>query len=175
MSSIKRQYQTFIDEMIQHGDQTRAYQAAYPKASKESARVKSYDLLQNVTIANAIEKGRKEKQQGRENLRKREDIQKAEAEILSQVEVDAALCQVITSKFSLVRDGQTKRVVKVENTTSDRLKAIDMYYKRFGGYAPTKAEVTGKDGDPINLLPPTINVYNTAPPMASSEDEIEDK
>lgn len=36
-----------------------------------------------------------------------------------------------------------------------------------------KHELYGKDGAPLNLPVPQINVYNSGPPLASSESEIE--
>ena len=54
MKPLKRQYQIFVREMNKHGDYTKAYQKAYPKAKVTSARVKGYTLLQNVTIAEKI-------------------------------------------------------------------------------------------------------------------------
>jgi phage terminase small subunit len=47
-------HQIFADEYILTNDAIKSYQKAYPKAQPESARVKSYNLLQDVTISTYI-------------------------------------------------------------------------------------------------------------------------
>jgi phage terminase small subunit len=49
-----KKHQIFADEYVLTSDAIKAYQKAYPKAQPESARVKSYNLLQDVTIATYI-------------------------------------------------------------------------------------------------------------------------
>jgi hypothetical protein len=36
-----------------------------------------------------------------------------------------------------------------------------------------RQELTGKDGEQLNMTIPPINVYNTSPPLLRSEDEFE--
>ena len=57
----------FADEYILTNDPIISYQKAYPKASSESARVKSYSLLQNVTIAEYISEAKEKIQNARQN------------------------------------------------------------------------------------------------------------
>lgn len=57
----------------------------------------------------------------------------------SILEVDAKLQEIIFNEFILVRDAND-RIIKVENTTADKLKAMDLYFKRNGHYAPEKQE-----------------------------------
>jgi phage terminase small subunit len=47
-------HQIFADEYTLTNDAIKSYQKAYPKAQPESARVKSYNLLQDVTISTYI-------------------------------------------------------------------------------------------------------------------------
>lgn len=51
---LKRQHQIFVDQMIAHGDPTKAYMVAYPKSSENTARTNSYKLLQKTAINAAI-------------------------------------------------------------------------------------------------------------------------
>ena len=59
-------HKVFADEYIITNDPIGSYQKAYPKASSESARVKSYGLLQNVTIAEYIAEAKAKIQNARE-------------------------------------------------------------------------------------------------------------
>jgi hypothetical protein len=59
--------------------------------------------------------------------------------ILSQAEVDERLSRIISFSAS----------------DQDRLRAIDLYYKRFGSNAPAKTDITS---DGKALTPPVINV-----------------
>lgn len=60
-------HKVFADEYILTNDPIISYQKAYPKASSESARVKSYSLLQNVTIAEYISEAKEKIQNARQN------------------------------------------------------------------------------------------------------------
>lgn len=48
------------------------------------------------------------------------------------IEIDTKLQEIIFKPYQLIRDGN--KVVKVENTTADQIRAIDIYYKRHGHY-----------------------------------------
>lgn len=63
---LSPKHKIFADEYILHSDPIASYQKAYPKASNESARVKSYNLLQNVTIAEYIQEGKDKIKNARE-------------------------------------------------------------------------------------------------------------
>lgn len=69
------------------------------------------------------------------------------------LDVDAKLQEIIFSTYRLVRDPKDdlKRVIKVENTTSDQLKAIEIYYKRHGHYAPIKNAQTDSEGNDVEI------------------------
>ena len=60
-------HQIFADEYILTNDAVKSYQKAYPKAQHESARVKSYNLLQDVTIAQYIKDKQDRIRKEREN------------------------------------------------------------------------------------------------------------
>ncbi len=60
-------HKLFADEYILTNDPIISYLKAYPKASSESARVKSYSLLQNVTIAEYISEAKEKIQNARQN------------------------------------------------------------------------------------------------------------
>jgi hypothetical protein len=70
---------------------------------------------------------------------------------------------------------QSGRLVGKVREFSDQLliillkaRAPQKYKDRFAG------ELTGKDGAPLNLPAPQINVYTSGPPLASSESEIQE-
>lgn len=77
------------------------------------------------------------------------------AGLKSDIELDLRVQEIAFNKYQSVKDGH--KVVKIENTTQDQLKAIDMLYKRRGLYV-TKVANTDKDGNdapqqPIIQLP----------------------
>jgi hypothetical protein len=51
---MKKQHQTFVDAMAEHGDPVKAYITAYPKVKETSARAAAYRLLQHPEISKAV-------------------------------------------------------------------------------------------------------------------------
>ena len=56
-TTLSPKHQLFVTEMIAHGNQTRAYQTAYPRSSEESARTHGCRLLKDPAIAQSITDG----------------------------------------------------------------------------------------------------------------------
>lgn len=140
---MKRQWKTFVDEMIMHGDPTKAYMAAYPKAKVTSARVKSYNLLQNVTISELI----------KENSEKITAIatEKAIDELKDKIVCDTlttlhkreilfkiASGELKTEKVVFTKDGANTIMCKPSH--SDIMQAIDLDNKMTGDNAPVKTD-----------------------------------
>ncbi len=143
MTETEKKHKVFIKEMIRTNDRTASYLKAYPESSKESARVASYALLQNITIKEAVEKGLKKKEELIEQVQTEEIKKKAKAEILSIAQVDAILSKIIDGTLTVKRkvpyaDPKTGRVkyrtVEQRPTIQDRKSAADIYFKRFGVY-----------------------------------------
>jgi phage terminase small subunit len=59
-------HKVFADEYILTNDPISSYQKAYPKAKSESARVESYKILQNPTIAQYIQESKDKIKNARE-------------------------------------------------------------------------------------------------------------
>lgn len=136
--------------MVRHGDRVKAYKAAYPKATDESARVKSYTLLQNVTISNFI----KEEADKIRSIATQEAItelkEEIKAEVLSAAQKREFLLKIVIGEYKNevkkpVFNPATKKfeIVTVHEPSGDiaRMKAIDLDNKMAGDYAPDKAQV----------------------------------
>lgn len=108
MKGITPKHKVFADEYIITTDPISSYQKAYPKASSESARVKSYSLLQNVTIAEYIAEAKEKIKNARENnlietLKKQDS-----SNILTRekfVEMTSNVAKLTYNKFIQSKDG----------------------------------------------------------------------
>lgn len=151
MTPLKRQYQIFIDEMVQHGDQVRAYKAAYPKVSDETARVQSYRLVQNSTIASAIReqvatiKGEAQKQAISEL---KEELK---GKVLSRQQKRELLCQIALGEIEIpvkkpVWNPKEEKFVFVtvqeQPDFKERMKAAEIDNKMEGDNEPKKQDMT---------------------------------
>lgn len=149
--ALKKQHQIFVDEMVKHGDHVKAYMAAYPKAKKESARVKSYNLLQNDTIKNFIaEQSDKIKTTATEQAitELKEEIK---GNILTRQKKLEILHQIATGELEIpvkkpVWDQAQKKYVLIPTMEppdhNARIKAMEVDCKMTGDFAPAKWEVT---------------------------------
>lgn len=159
MSSIKRQYQVFIDEMVKHGDQVQAYKTAYPNCRNEAtARVNSYRLLQNATIQKAIS----EEAEKLRSIATQQAITELKEEIkgnvLSALEKRLLLRQIACGEIEIpvkkpVWDKLQGKFVFVPIVEvpdyGARIRAIEVDNKMSGDNAPEKNEITGKGGAPL--------------------------
>jgi hypothetical protein len=101
-------------------------------------------------IAQEKEKARK----AVEDANKDKDAQNALKRILTQAEVDAALCEILLgtaiAKKTFCVPGVGTTTVDVTPDHGERLKAIDLYNKRFGSNGAVKVEVQN-NLDKLNL------------------------
>lgn len=150
MSTVNKRHETFIKEMILHGDQVKAYIKAYPKSGKENARVQSYKLLQNPTIGNVIRDKRKEIADAEFEALKQERVQQAIKGTIEVWEADAVLSDIImgkmTHKRKVVVFNKEKKVyetVVIEEAADHTAKvaAVREFFKRKGAYAPKDIRV----------------------------------
>lgn len=132
--------------MVKHGDPTRAYMMAYPKAKQNSARVKSYNLLQNVTISDAIKEKSdrivtKAEEEAAEELK-----DKIVEETLTREEKRAILRKIALGEHDAVKvvflKGEAK-TIKCKPTHAEIMEAIDLDNKMTGDNAPIKTENKG--------------------------------
>lgn len=153
MGSVKMNHTKFIRLMIQADslkDQIKAYRAVFPGCKNDSAaRAASYRLLQNVEISEAIEKGKREREETIQLAKKEERIRLAKEQVASEFEVDAVVSSIVMgshrrNKRYRVMNPKTKKfnliTVKEEPTESDKLQAALLLYRRKGSLAPTSVK-----------------------------------
>lgn|SRR3990167_6571931 len=145
---IPKHHQKFIELLAAGEDQYKAWQVCgKKKASKATCEQQSCRLARR--YSKEITQANEDYQAAIREAKKKEVVQTALESLLHQTEVDAILCKIITGELLaekkiiyLNKEGQkvtTTLLCKPEH--SDILKAIDIYNKRFGSYAPEKHEL----------------------------------
>lgn len=102
-------HRIFADEYIITNDPIVSYQKAYPKASSESARVKSYSLLQNVTIVQYISEAKAKIQNAREKNLIETLKNQDSSNILTRekfVEMTSNVAKLTYNKFIQTKEGE---------------------------------------------------------------------
>ena len=128
----------FADEYILSNDAIVSYQKAYPKAKSESARVESYKILQNPTIAKYIKEKQDKIRLERENsvidaIKKESNINILQRE--KAIEMVSNVAKLMYNQ--LAKNGDKKPAdVMAFNSTVERLAKMDGWDK------PTKQEQT---------------------------------
>jgi len=131
-------HQIFADEYILTNDAIISYQKAYPKAKHESARVESYKILQNPTIAKYV----KEKQDKIRTERENSVINAIKKEINTNILQREKAIEMVSNVAKLMynqlaKNGDKKPAdVMAFNSTVERLAKMDGWDK------PTKQEQT---------------------------------
>lgn len=152
MKPLKRQYQIFVREMNKHGDYTKAYAKAYPKAKVTSARVKGYQLSQNVTISGLI----KANSDKIDALAAKEATQRLQKEIVYDVLTATRkkeLLRLISEGKMMhkvlkpiwndeIKKWESTVIAISEPSLMDRLKAIELHNRMTGDNAPEKSDIT---------------------------------
>jgi len=184
----------FVREWIEDFNGTRAYMAAYPESSKESARSSAADLLAkpNVRAYATLLQENLAEIAGISRLRIVKEheklafssiahlhntwIERKEFDQLSDAE-KACIAEISTQTRRVYEKNEKGDKVPVDIDfvkikLYDKQKSLDSLSKLFGYDAAKKVDITTL-GKPIESAPP-INVYtNGAPPLSGSEDEIE--
>jgi phage terminase small subunit len=110
---ISLKHKIFADEYILHSDAIASYQKAYPKAKAESARVESYKILQNPTIAQYIQEGKDKIKNARENNLIETIKAKDNSNILTRekiVEMTSNVVKLTYNNFVATKDGDDAEV-----------------------------------------------------------------
>jgi phage terminase small subunit len=152
---MKSEHIAFIDAYIENQSHIDAYQKAYPHSSRTTAATRGKLLLKRPDVAEKIE----------ELLKRKEEIIKKEREknlellvrdrTLSELEVDKILSEIIlgtheTEKVVFNPRNGTATKIKVKPSQKEKTTAIDIYYRRYGKYPPSKISLGGdKDAPPI--------------------------
>lgn len=133
MATINLAHERFIQEMILHGDKTRAYLAAYPNCKPSSAYKSACRLLKNTRVRERIRKSVVYAQQKAE--RKLEH--KFNEEVLARLDKRKELALIVRQQLKT-----TKTVVcygkeltyEVGPTHAELLRAIDLDWKLSQGW-----------------------------------------
>lgn len=138
-------HQIFADEyIISNGDAIASYQKAYPKAKSESARVKSYNLLQDVTIAEYI----KEKQDKIRNERENTAIEALKSESRANIlqrekalEMVSNVAKILYNKIGKNKYNPKTNEVIAFNSTIERLSKMDGWDKAIKTEITTPSDI----------------------------------
>lgn len=158
---MKKQHQIFVDEMVKHGDQIKAYMTAYPKAKEETARVESYRLLQIPTVSEAI-KEHSEKIKAIATQKAAEELKEVivgntltahrKREILHGIAEGTLAIKVKKRFWDKVQEKYVIKEVSQFPDHTTRMKAIDLDNKMTGDYAPEKQALTDVEGNDVDIV-----------------------
>jgi len=150
-----RQFIKLMIEVIDLEGQIKAYRKCFPNCKKKKAAMTaSYRLLKNVVIRDAIEEGKREKEETIREAKRQERIKRAQEEVAHEFELDAILSSIATGartrkKKAAIWNPENKKfeiiVIEEEPTETDIISAADKLYKRKGSYAPTTLKHEGGD------------------------------
>lgn len=130
-----KKHQIFADEYILTSDAILSYQKAYPKAQEQSARVKSYSLLQNVTIADYIQEAKERIRLARENNLTDELKSKDSSGILKREQIIEMTSKVVKMTYDSFVKSKDKQDADSFN------KSVAVYSKLEGLDKPSKSEI----------------------------------
>ena len=135
-----KKHQVFADEFkLTNGlteDAIRCYQIAYPNTQKESARVKSYSLLQNVDVKKYIQEYRENIRLERENSAINELKAKDSTNILTREKIVEMTSNVVKITYNAYVKSKDKADADAFN------KSVATYSKLEGLDKATKVEQT---------------------------------
>ena len=126
----------FADEYIFSNDAIVSYQKAYPKAKAESARVESYKILQNPTIAKYIKEKQDKIRTERENSAIDAIKKESNTNILQREKAIEMVSNVAKIMYNKIAKENKTADVMAFNSTIERLSKMDGWDK------PTKQEQT---------------------------------
>ena len=131
-------HQIFADEYILTNDAIKSYQKAYPKAQTESARVKSYNLLQDVTIATHIKQKQDKIRIERENSQIEAVKQQDSINILQREKALEMTSNIAKLMYNQIAQSKAKKPADIMayNSTIESLRKMDGWDKA------TKQDVT---------------------------------
>lgn len=134
MGLIDKKHKEFIRLVANGTNLCDAYKliSTNKKLTDGTARVNGSKLAKKYAIE--IQEAKKKDVEIVDSLKDNEVLKNALNGILSQVEVDNFLCQIMLNE---------------KTNNADKLKAIDLFYKRFGSNAPQKQQVELNNKEPI--------------------------
>lgn len=128
----------FADEYILSNDAILSYQKAYPKAKSESARVESYKILQNPTIAKYIKDKQDKIRLERENSAIDAIKKESNTNILQREKAIEMVSNVVKLMYNQLVKSEEKKPADIMafNSTVERLSKMDGWDKS------TKQDIT---------------------------------
>jgi hypothetical protein len=144
--NIPKNHKEFIRLVIDGVAQDEAYMVTVGnnKVTKATARAKGSAMAKKYALE--IQEAKKKALDIVEQANNTKDAQNALKCVLTKAEVDAKLCEIIKGDLQEVQmlnnQGKVYKA-KISPTISERTKAIDTYYKRFG---LNEAEKVNHDG-----------------------------
>ncbi len=139
---MKAQWIIFADEYVIHSDHMTAYMKAYPNTKdRKTASTKGLELLKKPAVLSYIDDANRRKAIIIDGAREAALIKAAQKGIMSEIEVDKILCEIIAGTRKSTRLIVLKgKIVKVDVVPeiAEQIQAIDKFYKRYGSYAPIK-------------------------------------
>ena len=155
---VQARRQKFIDLMIKVDGipgMIQAYKTCYPACKSEgAARANAYKLLQDATISEAIDKGKREIAEQIKEAEKAERIRLAKESVAHESEIDAALSNIALGKhkrkkkipiYNREKSAYEILTIDEEPTGAEMVAAGDKLYRRKGSYAPTSIKHEGGD------------------------------
>lgn len=138
-------------------DLIKSYQVAYPNANKEAARVNGYKLLQKTTIQDYIqeykEKERIEREKNEIDIKKQLDRHN----IINREKGLEMLSNVAKLKYNEIVSNKDN----IDNSSTLSFSSIMQTIAKMDGWnAPTKSEITGKDGKDLVATGFIVNISN---------------
>jgi viroplasmin and RNaseH domain-containing protein len=149
LMNIPQHHKEFIRLVANGTDQDEAYKLTSTNTSLTMAtcRVNGSKLAKKYALD--IQESKEKASAIVEQANNDKDVQKALKSILTKAEVDAKLCDIIKGELHEVQMLNTQgKIFKalVSPTLSERAKAIDTYYRRFGLNEAQKQEITLNKG-----------------------------
>lgn len=141
-----KKHQIFADAYIESSDAIVSYQKAYPKAQTESARVESYRILQDPTIATYIKEKQDKIRLERENSQIEAVKSEASTNILQRekaLEMASNIAKLIYNQIAQSKDKKPADIMAF-NATIESLRKMDGWDK------PTKIAETDSNGNDLD-------------------------
>ena len=142
---ITSEHTAFIELVVTGSPYAVAYRQAAGKLDASDKTAHEMGSKWASRFAFEIADGKRKHLASVEAARDADVVKEAIAGILTQAEVDKKLCEIIvgqteSEKVFFTAAGPKKVMVKPD--TSDVLRAIDIYHKRFGSYAKQEVDLT---------------------------------
>lgn len=145
----------FIELVAQGMFQNEAYKLVIGRPVTEKyAKVSGYRWAKQ--FAKEIESKRQAFQRAKDAAMQSQSVQAITAQLLTVADVDAKLSAIINGKPNIIRHPETSEVLMIDNTTKDKLRAIDIFYRRHGHY-PQPVQINQQ----FNLPQPVIELVNS--------------